>query len=178
METDKKPHSSYQQFQELFRFLIVIFNTNNYVPLDELAEYTAEFSKTKYDITEPLSHQRFIASLKIALLPYSYNKTSLTEHEFCLMMRDAQKDSMLEKGMQSILEKSYKSVKPDKRKEITIPEFHKLLNKSGLKLTDEEFNQIMDQYFVKGKESLTEEEFILFATGKFLPLNKIKSVKT
>jgi Ca2+-binding EF-hand superfamily protein len=62
------------------------------------------------------------------------------------------------------LERLFYRIKHQKTESVTIDEFRDLIERSGFKFMENEFNNLIKWYF-RGKDVITLEEFKLFATG-------------
>ena len=62
------------------------------------------------------------------------------------------------------LERLFYRARHKKSEQITLDDFRDLIERSGFKFTEAEFLNLIKWYF-KGKETITLEEFKLFATG-------------
>ena len=62
------------------------------------------------------------------------------------------------------LERLFYRARHKKSESVTLDDFRDLIERSGFKFTESEFANLVKWYF-KGKETITLEEFKLFATG-------------
>ena len=163
----------YTDYQDMFRSMLMLYNTDNYLNVDDLAKQSAEFCKTKLEEDDPAVHQRFAESIMKSLLCYSADKKTLTETEFCKMMSEVNSNIDVETEYSRTLKKIFCCVDKKKVKFIDMPTFRTLLNRTGYQMKDDEFDCVVKSYF-GGKDSISEEEFILFATNRYALLNKNK----
>ena len=70
------------------------------------------------------------------------------------------------------LERLFYRIKHSKTEQVEVNDFKNLIERSGFKFKEGEFQNLVKWYF-RGKETITMEEFKLFATG-----NCVKMVDT
>jgi len=70
------------------------------------------------------------------------------------------------------LERLFYRIRHQKTDQVQVDEFKELIERSGFRFIDSEFHNLIKWYF-RGKETITLDEFKLFATG-----NCVKMVDT
>lgn len=70
-----------------------------------------------------------------------------------------------EKQYNLFLDRLFYRINHKKQESVHVDEFRNLVERSGFKFTDSEFQSLIRWYF-RGKETITLEEFKLFATGQ------------
>ena len=155
--------------RDIFRTLLFHFKTDNYIPIEKAAEFVVNLLKrpvlTKYDKE---AEQRFMNSLYRIMASYSKDNKNLNEDEFCNLMQsfeikneheftDAQQYDMF-------LDRLFYRIKHQKTDLINVDDFKGLIERSGFKFEDGEFENLIKWYF-RNKDEISLEEFKLFATG-------------
>ena len=93
----------------------------------------------------------------------------INEQEFCELMRTfvttpGSSEFTDEEQYDMFLERLFYRIKHQKTDQVQVEEFRDLIERSGFKFVDGEFNNLIKWYF-RGKETITLDEFKLFATG-------------
>ena len=156
--------------KDIFRTLCFHFRTDNYVPVKEVAAFVQNLLKrpinTEYD---EQAEKRFQASLIKNLESYTAKEGKIYENEFCELMRTFEttneNEFTDEQQYDMFLERLFYRAKHQKTEAITIDDFRSLVERSGFKFTEAEFNNLIKWYF-RGKDTITLEEFKMFATGQ------------
>ena len=164
--------------RDIFRTLLFHFKTDNYIPLENVAEFVVNLLKrpilTKYDKE---AEERFLNSLHRIMASYSKNQKWLTEDEFCNLMQsfEVKNDYEFTDAQQydMFLDRLFFRVKHQKTDHINIDDFKSLIERSGFKFEEGEFENLIKWYF-KNKDEITLEEFKMFATGNCVKLNDPK----
>ncbi len=165
---------NYTDYQDMFRSMLMIYNTDNYLNIEDLAKQSADFCKTKLEEDDPAVLQRFAESIQKSLQFYSSDKKVLNETEFCKMMTEVYANIDVETEYTRTLRKIFCCADKQKVKYIDMPTFRKLLSRTGYVLNDKEFADLVKDNFEGTKDSITEEEFLQFATNSY---NKKKSAE-
>ena len=102
---------------------------------------------------------------------YSKDGKYLNEDQFCSLMQtfEVQNDYEFTDAQQydMFLERLFYRIKHKKTESINTEDFKNLIERSGFKFEDGEFENFIKWYF-KNKEEITMEEFKLFATGNIV----------
>ena len=100
---------------------------------------------------------------------YTAKEGKIYENEFCELMRTFEttneNEFTDEQQYDMFLERLFYRAKHQKTEAITIDDFRSLVERSGFKFTEAEFNNLIKWYF-RGKDTITLEEFKMFATGQ------------
>ena len=156
--------------KDIFRTLIFHFRTDNYVPVREVANFVQNLLKrpinTDYDKE---AEDRFHASLMKNLEQYAEKDGRIFEKGFCELMRtfETQNENEFtdEQQYNMFLERLFYRAKHKKTEAISTDDFRDLVERSGFKFSETEFHNLIKWYF-RGKDTITLEEFKMFATGQ------------
>ena len=156
--------------KDIFRTLVFHFREDNFVPVSGVANFVQSLLKrpcnTQYDED---AEKRFHASLIKNLEQYAKKDGKIYEKEFCELMRtfETQNESEFtdEQQYDMFLDRLFYRAKHAKVESIEISDFRNLVERSGFKFTEAEFGNLIKWYF-KGKETITLEDFKMFATGQ------------
>ena len=114
------------------------------------------------------AEQRFFDSLVRNLKRYATDGDKIREKEFCELMRTFDTEHSMEftdeQQYDMFLERLFYRIKHAKTETVEVGEFKNLIERSGFKFQEGEFQNLVKWYF-RGKETITLEEFKLFATG-------------
>ena len=164
--------------RDIFRTLLFHFKTDNYIEIEKAAEFVVNLLKrpvkTKYDKE---AEERFMNSLFRIMASYSKNKKHLTEDEFCNLMQsfEVKNDYEFTDAQQydMFLDRLFYRIKHQKTEVINIDDFKSLIERSGFKFEDGEFENLIKWYF-RNKDEITLDEFKMFATGNCVKLTDQK----
>jgi hypothetical protein len=158
--------------------LLFHFKADGKIPIEGSADFVVNLLKrpihTKYD--EDAEH-RFRASLISIMQGLSADRRTLTEDEFCNLMQSYEPQNPNEftdeQQYDMFLERLFFRIKHKKTDSIQVEEFKGLIERSGFKFEKGEFENLVKWYF-RNKETITLEEFKLFATGNIVKLQDKK----
>ena len=112
---------------------------------------------------------RFYNSLIRILKNFSFNGKTITERKFCELMRSFEvtneNEFTDEQQYDMFLERLFYRIKHKKVESIQISDFKDLIERAGFQFEEGEFENLIKWYF-RNKETITLEEFKLFATGQ------------
>ena len=159
---------------DIFRTLLFHFKTDNELPIDGAASFVANLLKRPHITKEDEdADARFYNSLIRIMKGFSYNGKTLTEKKFCELMRSFEVTNENEFTDQQqydmFLERLFYRIKHKKVESIEISDFKDLIERAGFKFEEGEFENLIKWYF-RNKETITLEEFKLFATGQCVKL--------
>ena len=148
------------------------FKSDNVIEIEKAADFVVNLLKrpvvTKYDQE---AEDRFHKSLFNIMSSYSKDGKYLNEDQFCSLMQtfEVQNDYEFTDAQQydMFLERLFYRIKHKKTESINTEDFKNLIERSGFKFEDGEFENLIKWYF-KNKEEITMEEFKLFATGNIV----------
>jgi len=107
----------------------------------------------------------------------STDRKTLNEDQFCNLMQSYEPQTSNEftdeQQYDMFLERLFFRIKHKKTETIQIEEFKGLIERSGFKFEKGEFENLVKWYF-RNKETITLEEFKLFATGNIVKLQDPK----
>ena len=99
---------------------------------------------------------------------YAKNQKTLTEDEFCNLMQSFEIKNEYEftdaQQYDMFLDRLFYRIKHKKTEMVNVDDFKSLIERSGFKFEDGEFENLVKWYF-RNKDEITLEEFKLFATG-------------
>ena len=155
--------------KDIFRTLLFHFRTDNYLPVTGVANFVKNLLKrpinNEYD---KQAEDRFYNSLVNNLERYASRDGRIFEKEFCELMRtfetQSEQEFTDEQQYDMFLERLFYRIKHQKCEVVSTEEFRDLIERSGFKFQDSEFNNLIKWYF-QGKEEITLDDFKLFATG-------------
>ena len=165
--------------RDIFRTLLFHFKTDNFIPIDKAAEFVVNLLKrpvkTKYDRE---AEERFRASLNRIMETYAKKKQGqLDEDEFCNLMQSFETKNDYEftdaQQYDMFLDRLFYRIKHQKTEVINVDDFKGLIERSGFKFEDGEFENLIKWYF-RNKDEITLEEFKLFATGQVVKMTEPK----
>ena len=150
------------------------FKTDNIIPIDKAAEFVVNLLKrpvvTVYDQE---AEARFLASLKKIMMSYSGGHSELNEDQFCELMASFETQNEYEFSDQQqydmFLDRLFYRIKHQKSDVINVDDFKNLIERSGFKFEQGEFENLIKWYF-RNKDEITLEEFKMFATGNCVKL--------
>eukprot|EP00347_Sterkiella_histriomuscorum_P012068 403370013 len=160
--------------RDIFRTLLFHFKTDNFIPIDGAAKFVVNLlkrpCKTKYDEE---AEQRFFNSLVSIMKSFSFDGRNLSENSFCKLMQSFETFNENEFTDQQqydmFLDRLFYRIKHKKTDQIAIEDFKELIERAGFKFEKGEFENLIKWYF-RNKETITLEEFKLFATGNCVKL--------
>ena len=160
--------------RDIFRTLLFHFKTDNIIPIDKAAEFVVNLLKrpvvTVYDQE---AEQRFLASLKKIMMSYSGGHYELNEDQFCELMQSFEVQNEYEFSDQQqydmFLDRLFYRIKHQKSDVINVDDFKNLIERSGFKFEQGEFENLIKWYF-RNKDEITLEAFKMFATGNCVKL--------
>ena len=167
--------------KDIFRTLLFHFKTDNVIPIDKAAEFVVNLLKrpvkTVYDRE---AEERFNNSLNRIMSSYAkedkYGR-NLNEEEFCNLMQsfEVKNDYEFTDAQQydMFLDRLFYRIKHQKTEVINVDDFKSLIERSGFKFEDGEFENLIKWYF-RNKDEITLEEFKMFATGNCQKLTDTK----
>ena len=163
--------------RQIFRTLLFHFGTDNYVPIVGVAPKYGIANFVRRLLARPINsaddeaaEQRFFDSLVNNLRNYAMDTQPdrINEDKFCQLMRTFNTNNSFEFSDEDqydqFLERLFYRIKHKNTQEVNIEEFRGLIERSGFQFADGEFENLVRWYF-RGKETITMEEFKLFATG-------------
>ena len=164
--------------RDIFRTLLFHFKTDNFIPIENAAEFVVNLLKrpvlTKYDKE---AEERFMNSLFRIMASYSKNQKTLTEDEFCNLMQSFEIKNQYEftdaQQYDMFLDRLFYRIKHQKTELINVDDFKNLIERSGFKFEDGEFENLIKWYF-RNKDEITLDEFKMFATGNCVKLTEAK----
>ena len=163
-------HHSFQ----IFRTLLFHFKTDGKIPIEGAANFVINLLRRPvHSKSDQEAEDRFKASLLSIMQGLSADRKNLTEDEFCNLMQSYEptnpNEFTDEQQYDMFLERLFFRIKHKKTDSIQIEEFKDLIERAGFKFEKGEFENLVKWYF-RNKESITLEEFKLFATGKIAKL--------
>ena len=164
--------------RDIFRTLLFHFKTDNFIPIENAAEFVVNLLKrpvlTKYDKE---AEERFMNSLFRIMASYSKNQKTSTEDEFCNLMQSFEIKNQYEftdaQQYDMFLDRLFYRIKHQKTELINVDDFKNLIERSGFKFEDGEFENLIKWYF-RNKDEITLDEFKMFATGNCVKLTEAK----
>ena len=103
--------------------------------------------------------------------------TKMYEDEFCNLMQSFEIKNEYEftdvQQYDMFLDRLFYRIKHQKTEVINVEDFKNLIERSGFKFEEGEFENLIKWYF-RNKDEITLEEFKLFATGNLQKLNDTK----
>ena len=97
----------------------------------------------------------------------------INEDKFCELMRTFNTNNAYEftdeAQYNQFLERLFYRIQQKSTQEVNIEEFRTLIERSGFEFAEGEFENLIRWYF-RGKETITMEEFKLFATGNCIKM--------
>ena len=150
------------------------FKTDNYIPIEGAAKFVVNLlkrpCKTKYDEE---AEARFYNSLISIMKTYAYDGRNINENSFCKLMQSFETFHDYEFTDQQqydmFLDRLFYRIKHKKTDQIQIEDFKELIERAGFKFEKGEFENLIKWYF-RNKETITLEEFKMFATGNCVKL--------
>ena len=167
---------------QIFRTLLFHFRTDNYLPIEGTAPKHGIALFVKNLLSRPIhsedeeqAEQRFYRSLVNNLKQYAMDghPDRINETKFCELMRTFNTSNAYEfsdeEQYNQFLERLFYRIQHKNTQEVDINEFRDLIERSGFQFQEGEFENLIRWYF-RGKETISMEEFKLFATGNCIKI--------
>ena len=160
---------------DIFRTLLFHFKTDNYIPIEGAAAFVSNLLKRPHITKEDEeADTRFYNSLVRIMKGFSFDGKTLNEKKFCELMRSFEvtneNEFTDEQQYDMFLERLFYRIKHKKVESIQISDFKDLIERAGFKFEEGEFENLIKWYF-RNKETITLDEFKLFATGQCVKLS-------
>ena len=158
-------------YLQIFRTLLFHFKTDNYLPVEKVTEFVADLLKRPIvDEHDDAAERRFRKSLNENLSQFAKDG-KIYEKQFCELMRTFEVSNSMEysdeKQYDIFLERLFYRINHKKQEQVNVADFRNLIERSGFKFQDDEFESLVKWYF-RGKETITLDDFKLFATGQMI----------
>ena len=138
------------------------------MPVDKVTEFVADLLQRPINTEDDeAAEKRFRKSLQENLSQFGKDGR-IYEKSFCELMKTYEVTSSLEysdeKQYDIFLERLFYRINHKKMEQVNVEDFRNLIERSGFKFEDHEFESLIKWYF-RGKETITLDEFKMFATG-------------
>ncbi len=107
-------------------------------------------------------------------MQFADKEGKIREAKFCELMRTFEISHSMEysdeKQYDIFLDRLFYRINHKKVEEVQVGDMRKMIERSGFKFTDAEYDNLVKWYF-RGKETITLDEFKMFATGQAVKLS-------